>query len=224
MAVTKDYLCGTLFEDNYLIRSLNNCIITQPDVALTELVANAWDAGATEVKIFIPEKCGQVLTVEDNGIGLTKEEFHNRWMKLSYNRLIHQGKKVLFPNGETSSRIAYGRNGVGRHGLLCFNDECQVITHKAGSELSLTVSTKIPGQAIAIIDEQTTPSKNQGTILKVVVERNLPNVKHIREIISSRFLHDPQFIIEVNRKRLTLDQLDGLLDTTELTIKLQRHL
>ena len=219
MSTAKDYLYGTLFEDNYLIRSLNNCIITQPDVALTELVANAWDAGATEVKIFIPEKCGEVLTIEDNGVGLTKEEFYSRWMKLSYNRLLHQGKKVLFPNGKTSSRIAYGRNGVGRHGLLCFNDEYQVITRKEGVELSLTVSTKITGQAIAVIDEQTTSSKNQGTILKVVVERNLPTVNHIREIISSRFLHDPQFVIEVNRKRLTLDQLDGLLDTTELTTK-----
>ena len=206
MAAAKEYLCGTLFEENYLIRSLNNCITTQSDVALTELVANAWDAGATEVKIFIPEKCGQVLTVEDNGIGLTKDEFYSRWMKLSYNRLLHQGKKVLFPNGKNLSRIAYGRNGVGRHGLLCFNDEYQVVTHKNGTELSLTVSTKVEGQAIAVIDEQTIPSKHQGTILKVVVERNLPTVNHIREIISSRFLHDPQFIIEVNRKRLTLDQ------------------
>ncbi len=45
----------SLFEDDYLIRSLGT-IVTQPDIALTELVANAWDAGATEVSIFIPEK------------------------------------------------------------------------------------------------------------------------------------------------------------------------
>ena len=37
------YICGSLFEENYLVRSLNNSIVSQPDIALTELVANAWD-------------------------------------------------------------------------------------------------------------------------------------------------------------------------------------
>lgn len=50
----RNYICGSLFEDNYLVRSLSNNIVNQPDIALTELVANAWDAGATHVKIFIP--------------------------------------------------------------------------------------------------------------------------------------------------------------------------
>ena len=38
-------LFPSLFEDDYLFRSVSNAILTQPDVALTELVANAWDAG-----------------------------------------------------------------------------------------------------------------------------------------------------------------------------------
>ena len=215
----KEYICGSLFEDNYLIRSLSNSITTQADIALTELVANAWDAGAAKVTISIPDKYGDCLTVEDNGTGMTQSEFHDRWMKLSYNRLLHQGKKVLFPNGKTSTRMAYGRNGVGRHGLLCFNDEYNVITSKNAKKLSLTVSTKIPNQAIAIVDEQVSKARDQGTLLKVIVSRNLPDVEKIREIISSRFLHDPQFIIEVNRQILTLDQLDGLMDKTELTTK-----
>lgn len=215
----KEYIHGSLFEDKYLIRSLSSSITTQPDIALTELVANAWDAGATHVEIFIPDKHGESITIKDNGIGLTKEEFYERWMKLSYNRLAHQGKKVVFPNGKTGTRIAYGRNGVGRHGLLCFNDEYDVVTSKNNKELSLTVSTKIQGQAIAITNEQEDKTTEHGTTLSVVVDRNLPSVKNIREIISSRFLHDPQFIIDVNRQRLTLDQLDGLLDKSELTTK-----
>jgi HSP90 family molecular chaperone len=39
------------------------------------------------VEIFIPEKHGAKLTIEDNGIGMTKDEFYSRWMKLGYNRL-----------------------------------------------------------------------------------------------------------------------------------------
>lgn len=50
--------------------------------------------------------------------------------------------------------MAYGRNGVGRHGLLCFNDEYIVKTTKAGQQITLTISTKIEGEAIAVTDEK----------------------------------------------------------------------
>ncbi len=44
---------GSLFEEDYLLRTLGR-IAHDPDVALTELVANAWDAGASCVDITIP--------------------------------------------------------------------------------------------------------------------------------------------------------------------------
>ncbi len=118
---------GTLFEEDYLLRTLGT-LANSADVALTELVANAWDAGASEVSITIPEKYTELLIVEDDGTGLTRDNFHCRWMKLGYNRLKHQGKKVEFPPERQGNRLAYGRNGVGRHGLLCFNNEYEVKT------------------------------------------------------------------------------------------------
>ena len=75
---------GSLFEEQYLIRTLG-AIARDPDAALTELVANAWDAGASEVQIQLPTETGQKLTVVDDGIGMTQEEFHHRWMTLGYN-------------------------------------------------------------------------------------------------------------------------------------------
>lgn len=215
----RNYICGSLFEDNYLVRSLSSSIVSQPDVALTELVANAWDAGATTVKIFIPEKVGDKLIIEDNGTGLTKDQFYERWMKLSYNRLTHQGKFVTFHDGRKSKRLAYGRNGVGRHGLLCFNNEYVVHTSSNGIQFSAIVSTKVKGEAIAIIEEQVEKNSIPGTRLEVVVDKNLPSIENVREIISSRFLHDPEFLIEINRQTLPLDNFEGLLDKTELETK-----
>ena len=93
-------------------------IVTQPDVALTELVANAWDAGASHVKIFIPDQNNEVLWIEDDGVGMSEDEFQNHWMKMRYNRLRSQGKNVIFPMGIKGNRTAFGRNGVGRHGQI----------------------------------------------------------------------------------------------------------
>ena len=39
------------FEDDYMFRN-NRMITSSPDIALTELVANAWDAGALHVNIL----------------------------------------------------------------------------------------------------------------------------------------------------------------------------
>jgi len=211
---------GSLFEDDYLIRSLGG-IVSQSEVALTELVANAWDAGATEVKIFIPIEKGQKLTVEDNGIGMSQDDFRNRWMKLRYDRVKHQGKKVDFPIGVEGTRFAYGRNGVGRHGLLCFNEsEYYIITTKEGKTLTLTVTTQTEGEPISVINQQETDTnKNEhGTRLEVIVTKNLPNVERIRDIIASKFLHDPQFRIEINRIVLPLEDLKGFLDETTIDV------
>lgn len=217
MKTESDYIQGSLFEEDYLVRTLGS-LGTQPEVALTELVANAWDAGATEVNILIPSERGGMLTVEDNGSGLTKEEFHSRWMKLSYNRLKHQGRMVEFSEGVDIVRFAYGRNGVGRHGLLCFNSEYQVVTNKGGVESRFILTTKSEKEPFLIKSESFARSKAVGTRLEVVVDKNLPNPRAILEVISARFMHDPKFIVSINKQTIQLEEHSGLIEITEIDL------
>jgi len=217
---------GSLFEQDYLIRTLG-ALGSSPDVALTELVANAWDAGATKVDIFIPERIGQKLTIEDNGTGLTKDEFLSRWMRLGYNRIKHQGRKVEFPNGIKLQRYAYGRNGVGRHGMLCFNNQYKVITSKNGQQSIFTISTESEKQPFIVTNAAYKKSAKHGTRLEVIVEKNLPNPHIILEVISARFLHDPNFNVSINRQSIELENLRGLISTRKIevdNIKLSIHL
>jgi hypothetical protein len=217
---------GSLFEEDYLIRTLG-ALGTSPEVALTELVANAWDAGATNVEIFIPDSIGQKLSIEDNGTGLTKQQFLSRWMKLGYNRLKHQGKKVEFPNGIDVQRYAYGRNGIGRHGMLCFNNEYKVITRRNGEQSTFSISTKSEEQPFLVTNATYKKSSKHGTRLEVIVEKNLPNPITILEVISARFLHDPNFCISINRQSIELENLRGLVGTENIEVgdvKLSIHL
>ena len=202
----QNVLYPSLFEDDYITRSMG-AIVTQPDIALTELVANAWDAGASHVKIFIPDKYDEVLWIEDDGVGMSDDEFQNHWMKMRYNRLRSQGKNVVFPKEIKGNRTAFGRNGVGRHGLFCFGDKYKVITQKDGTKLTLKVKQNVDHNPMAVIDKSTEASSEHGTRLEVIVKKNLPNVDKIREILSARFLHDPQFSVEVNKKELNLESL-----------------
>ena len=201
-------LFPSLYEDDYIIRSLGT-IVSQPDIALTELVANAWDAGATNVYISIPENNNQILYVEDDGVGMSEEEFKQHWMKLRYNRLKNQGRDVIFPDGVNNKRIAFGRNGVGRHGLFCFGNEYVVITQKEGKKLTFKIKPNVQNEPFAVIERKEEISDGHGTRLEVVVTKNLPKSNKMIEILSARFLHDPQFRITVNHTTLDISDLTG---------------
>ena len=104
---------GCLYEEEYLRRTLG-AIANVPDIALTELVANAWDAGARRVKIAVPENVEEYLTIEDDGTGMSESAFRQKWMTLGYDRIKHQGGWAEFPPELSHlKRPAYGRNGVG---------------------------------------------------------------------------------------------------------------
>jgi len=209
-----------LFEDDYVLRSLGR-IGHEPDVALAELVANAWDAGAAKVSVVIPTEVGGTLTVEDDGHGMTAEQFRSRWMKLGYDRLKGQGPRVEFPAERSGQRrMAFGRNGRGRHGLLCFSDEYTAQTWRNGELHEFVVATRNRADSPFFIREETTEARaGSGTRLRVVVGRHLPKVSEIRRVLAARFLHDPQFTVEVNGESVPLHQHQGLIDTEELKVE-----
>lgn len=213
----ENVLFPSLYEEDYILRSLGS-IVTQPDVALTELVANAWDAGASNVTISIPNETGQLLYIEDDGVGMSESEFQHHWMTLRYNRLKEQGRNVHFPNGEKCNRFAFGRNGVGRHGLFCFGSEYKVITEKDGKKLTLKIKPNVDSQPFAVVEKDEDVSNKNGTRLEVIVTKNLPDVDKITEILSARFLHDPQFTITVNHRTLNLEDLTGETEPAEIDI------
>lgn len=211
-------LQGSLFEEDYLVRTLG-AISSSPDVALTELVANAWDAGASRVIIAIPSELGGELVVEDDGSGMTPDQFRKRWMTLGYDRTKHQGKGAEFPPERGNwRRQAYGRNGVGRHALLCFADEYEVQTRRDGSLGTFIVSTASGQDPFILHSEQISPAEDHGTRLSARIARNLPQPEKLRAILSSRFLSDPQFTVLVNGASVPLTQHPALVDRRTLDI------
>ncbi len=209
---------GSLFEDDYLIRTLGN-IARDPDYALTELVANAWDAGATIVEITIPHQIGELILISDNGHGMTSEQFKQRWMKLGYLRVKHQSKLVEFPPGvDGGTRMAYGRNGIGRHAMLCFCDAYTVRTIRDGKQAEFKVQLSSGQHPFIITSENVADKRGHGTVVEANVERNLPDADMMRETISARFIHDPRFLISVNGTRLSLESHPGAEDPVKLLV------
>jgi hypothetical protein len=108
------------------------------NTAIAELVANAWDAGATEVYISIPDESDysrdeSFIIIEDNGSGMDETDVQNKYMMVGRNRrkdtknkfeteekeptklLIGSDQTELIRLTEiTNNRKVMGRKGIGK--------------------------------------------------------------------------------------------------------------
>ena len=92
-----------LFDERFLDRHAG-AIITDAEVAIVELVANAWDAWARRVDIHWAGKGDdKVFTIQDDGKGLTEAQFLRRWGTIDYNKLAEEGP---IPSRAPTSRIS----------------------------------------------------------------------------------------------------------------------
>lgn len=113
---TKTLQQEDLFYEDGFLESWAGPIITNPSTAIVELVANCWDAYATEVRISWPDpKKSKQFSISDNGKGMTRAEFDYIWRAMSYNRIAKGGATTAPPAGvEGLPRFVFGKNGKGR--------------------------------------------------------------------------------------------------------------
>ena len=79
-----------------------------PALAVLELIKNSWDANATRVAVTVDQrkKLGTIV-VEDNGIGMTTDDFVNRWLVIGASHKRNQTPRV-------GARPLIGEKGLGR--------------------------------------------------------------------------------------------------------------
>lgn len=82
-----------------------------PSVA--ELISNAWDADAKQVRVEVPFgrplKPTDVVSVQDNGIGMTWEECQDLYLSIGRDRRAEEGTDVT-----AGGRAVMGRKGIGK--------------------------------------------------------------------------------------------------------------
>lgn len=110
--------------DLNVLNHLGLNLYSNTPAVLSEVIANAWDADATEVVI----NCSQeedVITIIDNGCGMTTEDINNKFLCVGY-----QKRK----NGEAKTRqlgrAVMGRKGIGKLSLLSIADTIKIYSKK----------------------------------------------------------------------------------------------
>ncbi len=192
---------GTLFDERFLGKYAGS-IISDPTTALVELVANAWDAYATEVSIQWPDFSSKTpFTIRDNGSGMTRNEFSTRWRTLDYDRTTHQGDIAEPPQNLKNARPrrVYGHNGRGRHAAFHFSSPYRVITIKDGVRCVFDVSQGVRNPIEVELIEETKGDFPNGTeIVALGTLRSTFSPADVRSVLSTRFLLDPSFKVDVD--------------------------
>lgn len=102
---------------NHLGRNLYRSFVT----VLGEAISNSWDADAQNVWIYVDRKNNN-LVVKDDGIGMDKEDFQNKFLTIGYSK--RKGNKNKSPGG----RPYIGRKGIGKLALLSCANKISVIS------------------------------------------------------------------------------------------------
>ncbi len=118
--------------DLNVINHLGVGLYSSTPAALTELVANAWDADATTVSIRIdPEK--RSITIEDDGHGMDVEGIKNKFLKVGYSRRQSSTQKDKSDSGK---RKVMGRKGIGKLAMFALAEFIEITSQASGKELT----------------------------------------------------------------------------------------
>ena len=105
--------------------------------ALAELISNAYDADATEVKIQFHEKGGSPhsITVIDTGFGMSDEDIQKKFLVIGRNRRKDDGDKP----SPTFNRLPTGKKGLGKLALFGLAKKISVDTVRDGLRNKFTL-------------------------------------------------------------------------------------
>jgi signal transduction histidine kinase len=121
--------------DAGIINRLGKELVGKQETAVSELIKNAYDADATAVDLIFENAWnkGGILTIEDNGHGMNRDQLVNGFMRLSSSDKIHN------PVSEKYNRQKAGRKGIGRFATQRLGNKLTIITQTIHSQEALKV-------------------------------------------------------------------------------------
>ncbi|HYV35186.1 MAG TPA: sensor histidine kinase [Gemmataceae bacterium] len=102
-----------------LLQELGLRLVASPEVALVELVKNAYDADSVDCKVHVVDD-GKALKVEDHGHGMTLNDFKNKWMQIATSSKLGARLSARF------KRPLTGAKGIGRFAVRYLGDELEL--------------------------------------------------------------------------------------------------
>ncbi len=119
----------TFSVEGRIIRELGERLVKQPEVALVELIKNAYDADAKTCDVT--HQPPGYIEVVDDGHGMTFDEFKNGWMRIGTSAKENERRSRLY------SRVITGEKGIGRFAVRFLGTKLSLRTVATDNRLKL---------------------------------------------------------------------------------------
>lgn len=113
----KDTFTGEIRVAARIIEFISSGLYESPAACLKELINNSYDADATVVHIFVKPDADRIV-IEDNGIGMNREEFQRHFERIS------ESHKRDASDRTNKDRPKIGKIGIG---FVAANELCDVL-------------------------------------------------------------------------------------------------
>ncbi|MFQ5771161.1 MAG: ATP-binding protein [bacterium] len=191
--------------DKSHITTLGERLYTESIELIRELVNNAYDADATQVRITIQPG---IIKVEDNGTGLD-------WDGLKQYFNIGSPEKLLHKKSPVYKRDMIGQFGIGKFASLAACEKFEICTQKKNFAAKVTFDKDSWAQSSDKWDipvETLKPDRRQGDGTTVILSKLLrtfdPEIVH-QKILESVPIQAKNFAVFVNGKRVVMVKVPG---------------
>ncbi|MFA6835465.1 MAG: ATP-binding protein [Fibrobacteraceae bacterium] len=209
---------------NHLGKNLYRSLIT----VLGEAISNSWDADAKNVHIYIDKDKSQLI-IQDDGLGMTSDDFQNHFLKIGYSKRINDNNK------SQGGRPYIGRKGIGKLALLSCAQKLTIITRTSSSEITggiidnsgldkaITNDVSSNDYDLDNLSEDVKIKWSSITSGTVIIFENIKDgiknrIEYIQQLVALYFrfsLFDPSFKIFINDIEILLNDLDPFIQKTQ---------
>lgn len=194
------------------------------ELALKELVDNAWDADASRISINLPDAMtANPIVIEDDGYGMTEQEVRNEYLAVANDRRTRKGDRTT-----QLKRLVKGRKGIGKFAGLMVANVMEIHTTAHGKTIKVTISKADLLDAARDLERIDLPltveSAAPGASGTKVVLSGLndrfafPIPDKLKGLLMLEYGREEGFRVDVNGERLGLEDLPGEHFTKEETV------
>lgn len=130
-----------------VLKHLGISLYSSIPAVLAEIVANSWDADASEVRICFRRE-ERIISIFDNGHGMNENDINGKYLNVGYSKRLNEPPKT-----RKFKRYPMGRKGIGKLSVFAIANVVEIYTAKNGDKHALKMDAMEIEKSIA--DEET---------------------------------------------------------------------
>ena len=195
------------------------------ELAIKELIDNAYDADATHVWVELPRPLtDDPILIRDDGTGMTEAEVRNEYLNIASSRVSRKGDRTRLKN-----RLVKGRKGIGKFAGLMVASLMDLRTYTRGRETRLRIwrdelmrARHDLEQIDLPIELGTREPEQSGTeIVLSGINQNFtfPNADRLKRLLVLEYGRMDDFKIYVDGELVDIEDIPGDVFEEDLTLE-----